>query len=74
MSFTKWWPRSLHSHAAMQVSVTLLVPSLLLTKVGSIMAQQHSLRLLSIPLIAATQVSTALAPASPVSSPLIQLF
>ena len=38
-----------------QVTLTLLVPSLLVTKVGTIMAEQHSLNLMSIPLVAALQ-------------------
>ena len=40
----------------MQVAFKLLVPCLLFTKVASVTAQQGSLQVLSVPLLAAVQV------------------
>lgn len=46
----------------MQVNFNLLIPCLVLTKVGFLVAEAHSLSLMGVPLFAATQVSQNMQP------------
>ena len=59
-----------HMQMCMQVAYKLLVPCLLFTKVASVTAQQRSLQLASVPILAAAQVTISQCGVSPPPAPL----